>query len=128
MLSIYWTILLAAICFTNIDINVIHKNYSLKPVQKGVLFLHALVIYYLILGMTFPDRFNTMIHLVFALAVAVLWNYHGHCILSMFMEQSVEYSDEDYKIIIMEYPDRLKTFLSIVIPAILVDVVKLLLQ
>lgn len=127
MLSIYWTILLAAMLFTNIDIHVTHKNYTLKPIERGVLFIHALVILYLLLGMTFTDRFNTMLHLVFALATTVLWNYHGHCILSMFMEQSVDYSAEDYKLIIMDYPDRLKCHLGIIVPVIIVDVIKLLL-
>lgn len=127
-LSVYWTVLLAALLYTNVDINVIHKNYTLKPIEKGILFIHALVIFYLLLGMTFTDRFNTMTHLIFALATTILWNYHGHCILSMFMEQSVGYNEEDYKNIIMEYPDRQRCHLGIIIPVIVIDVIKLLMS
>lgn len=127
MSSIYWTILLAALMYTNVDINVIHRNYDLKPIEKGILFIHALVIFYLLLGMTFTDQTSIFIHLAAALATTTLWNYHGHCILSMFMEQSVGYTADDYNYIIMKYPERKKCHLGIIIPVIIVDVIKLLL-
>lgn len=127
-LSIYWTVLLASLMYTNVDINVIHKKYQLKPIEKGILFIHALIIFYLLLGMTFTDRTSIMVHLAFALGTTALWNYHGHCILSMFMEKSVGYSDEDYKSIIMEYPERKKCHLGIIVPVIVIDIIKLILQ
>lgn len=127
MINIYWTVLLGAIFYTGVDINVIHRNYNLRPENRAILFLHSLVIFYLILGTAFPDRYNTMLHLAFSLGILALWEYHGHCVLSMYMEKTVDYSEDDYKVIIMDYPTRRAGFIKSMIPVIVVDVIKLLL-
>lgn len=126
MLSIYWSVFIAGVTYTFLDIRFVHKGYKLQPYDQLVLFMHSLVIMYLFIGLTFPDRYNTMIHFVTSLFVMALWNMNGHCIFSKYMENSVEYTKEDYDMIIMEYPDRLKHHLSVFIPILLIDALKLI--
>lgn len=125
-LSVYYCILIGAIMTTNFDITVLHRNYELKPFDRAVSFLHQVVIVYMLFGTTFTTRQETITHLTAAILLMALWNYHGHCILSLYMENSVNYTKEDYDIIIMEYPKRRQFFLGFTLPIIAIDVIKLL--
>jgi hypothetical protein len=109
-----------------IDMDVIHRNYDLKPFDRAVLFMHQLVISYMLLGLTFTTRQETITHLVGAILIMAMWNYHGHCILSLYMENSVNYTKEDYDVLIMEYPKRRQFHLTFFIPILAIDVIKLL--
>jgi hypothetical protein len=118
--------LLGAIITTTTDIQIIHRNYDLKPFDKAIVFIHQLVIVYILFGLTFTTRAETITHLTAILLIMALWNYHGHCILSLYMENSVDYNKEDYDVIIMEYPERRKFHLGFAIPIVAIDVLKLL--
>ena len=125
-LSVYYCMFIGALMTTTLDIDYIHKNYDLTPFDRAILYLHQLVIIYMLFGLTLTTRQETITHLVAAILLMALWNYHGHCILSLYMENSVNYTKEDYDIIIMEYPKRRKFHLSFFLPILAIDVIKLL--
>jgi hypothetical protein len=125
-LSVYYCILIGAIMTSTVDINIIHKKYDLKPFDRAILFFHQLVIVYMLFGTTFITRHETITHLTASILLMALWNYHGHCILSMYMENSIQYTGEDYDTIIMKYPKRRKFHLGFFLPILAIDVIKLL--
>jgi hypothetical protein len=123
--QVYYCIFLASILTSAVDIQVVHKNYDLEPFDKTVLFLHQVVIVYMVLGLTFTSRSEILTHLFSALIVMALWNHNGHCVLSQYMENSLHYKPEDHHLIIMDYPVRRKYHLTFFLPIIAIDIIKL---
>ena len=125
-LSLYWAILISSVMYTDLDIRFVHQNYNLKPFDKLVMFLHAIIMMYLVIGVIFLDRRDIFVHLFTLIGIMILWQANNHCVLSMYMEKSVDYSDHDYDRIIMKYPDRLNFHLSVALPILLIDAIKLI--
>jgi hypothetical protein len=110
-----------------VDINVIHRNYDVSGFDKGILFFHQIVIAYMVLGLTLTSRSETIIHLLSALIITAMWNHNGNCILSEYMNNSLQYRKEDHHLIVMDYPTRRKFHLSLILPIIAIDTIKLIL-
>lgn len=125
-LALYGSIILGGIYVGILDAESIHRQYKLNDDTKLIMYLHGLVISYMIQGSVFYERADVLMHFLSLIIIAVLWLYNRNCILTIFVKNNVRYTDEDYFSVIGKNPQRMHRVFSFIIPLIFIDAMKLL--
>lgn len=125
-LALYGSIILGGVYVGGLDIEYIHRQYDLDQDTKLIMYLHGLVLAYMIQGAIFYERSDILMHLLSLITIALLWVYNRICILTLFVKNRVTYTEEDYNSIIKKYDTRVRDVFKTIIPLIFIDAMKLL--
>lgn len=124
--TVLYIIGLVAILNTRTDIQVIHAKYDLSTRTKALMFLHHLLILFMILGVFLKTTIFIKMHLFVLLSALVCWFMCGQsCFMADWQRKSINYSEEDLRIIHKSRGKQMLEFFGITIPFILIDLYKL---
>lgn len=118
---------IAIMTFLNsrLDVQVIHRGYSLGPKHILNIIIHQFIILMAILGILFVDRSSIQAHL-FLLSMCVLcWIWFKGCFMYHWQLKNIPYEEMDLKRIHGTPSNQFLNFMAIVVPGIIIDLYKL---
>lgn len=124
--SLYGGIILGGLYVGLLDVNSIHRMYELDQDTQLTMYLHGIVISYMIQGLFFYERSDIMAHFISLVIIAAMWMYNRNCILTIMVKNKVQYTEDDYNKVIGKYPNRMIAVFRMIIPMLLIDSIKLL--
>lgn len=109
-----------------LDVFQIHRNYTLDTETIANMYLHHILITFIMIGTFFYSKAMTKFHVITALLVLGLWIHNDGCLMTMWQNEKIPYSTQDYHDIHGTRETRAQNHFLIMIPAIAYDFYKLL--
>lgn len=125
-LSLYGSILLSGLYLAQTELTHGYKDYDIDNDAKMIVILHSIIIMYLWVGSLFYERSDIILHLLFTVLVISMWIFHSNCILSTFLINKADYTEEDFERLFMSFPKRIKSVFRYLILIVGIDCLKLL--
>jgi hypothetical protein len=111
---------------TILDVFGTHRNYMLGPEVMANMFLHHILIIYIMLGGFLRSWIGTRVHLVLCILIMSMWFKNHGCIMSHWQKEDIPYTSWDLECIHGSYEESRNTHLFIMLPVIAYDFYKIL--
>jgi hypothetical protein len=112
-----------------LDIFKIHREYRLSAEAIVNIYLHHLLIVWVVVGSFFQNIFLKKIHLMVCLAITCTWLWNRGCIMTRWQVEAVPYTKRDLIEIVEvddDFTNQLLGHLMVMVPAISYDFYKIL--
>ena len=123
--SLYGAILLSGLYLGNSDLTHAFNGYDLDSEAKITVVSHSIIIMYIWLGILFYNKEDIITHLLIMSFIIIMWIFNSNCILSTFLINKANYTEEDYKRIFIENPKRIRVIFRYLLGALAIDCLKL---
>lgn len=106
------------------DVNIIHMNYQLNHKVKRIMFIHHIIMTFLLFGVLFSSSINIKLHALFFSAVFIMFFLCNGCILEIIQKKEIPYSQRDVSTIHDSY-QKSKTNMFLLLVIVALDIYKL---
>ena len=127
--DLFKVIVLVGTYISILDIFKIHRDYKLSAEAAANIYLHHILIMWVVIGSFFKNIFLKKIHLAICLCVTGVWIWNRGCVLTRWQVEEISYTKKDLVEIVEmdgDFTNQLICHLAVMVPVILYDFYKLL--